>query len=302
MYGREADVIVVQSDRFVCSLLTRHGYFSIPEWVEMTLILPSSLTAYVDKLGSSAQKDIHDIERYRYTYEIAIDQEKLELFYHKMQLPYIEKRHRELLDPHFINYDDVQRNFHRGVLLLVKENEKYIAGSIIVTLGSTAYPSYLGVLDDDYYLPRGVGATLYYFPILWALEKSIRTINFGNSRPFLNSGDFLYKRKWDLRVQRSAIFYSNYAIRVREFNHQGTRDFCLHNPFIYELGSNLCGMITVAEPLTGERMDSLWKQYAAQGISKLTIFSYEPVDAKLREMVRAKHDDAVLLMDVKRKC
>jgi hypothetical protein len=296
-YSKDADVTVVKTDRFFSHFLKKKGFIIIPEWVEMSMTVPGGLQTLSDLKSSSAKKDIQTLQKYGYSYETSDDIEKLDFFYYKMCLPYIMKRHGKLALLELANYGDVKRNFKRGFLLFVKDSEKYIAGSLIIIRKKVAYPVYMGIVDDEVYLSRGVGAALYYFPLIWADKNGVNKINFGNTRTFLNSGDFQYKRKWGMTVNRSNIFFGIYGLLIHQPSSKKAIDVLENHPFIYEENTKLNGLIITQQPLTIEKIDSIWKHFFISGLSNLSIFSPLSIPDTTRNSVQSKYNDKILLFN-----
>jgi hypothetical protein len=296
-YSKDVDMVIIKTDLFFSHFLEKKRFLIIPEWIEMSITIPGSLKEFVDTLGSSAKKDIKLIDKFGYSYEISKEDEKLDFFYRKMCIPYLVKRHGQFALLDLIKYSDLKRNFKQGSLLLVKDKDKYIAGSMIVNLKNVAYPAYMGILDDSYYLPRGIGATLYYFPLSWAEKCRINSLNFGNTRTFLKSGDFQYKRKWKMTVNRSKYFFGIYGLMINQNIAKGTMSFLENNPFICANKMKLKGIIFLQQPLTYQKINSLWKKYYTSGFVNLSIFSFHNFNNDIRQYVKSNYKDKIVLID-----
>lgn len=296
-YSKDADLIVVRTDRFFSHFLNKKGFIIIPEWIEMSMAIQKNSGTLSQTLGSSAQKDIHTIQKYDLSYEISQDAEKFDFFYFNMCLPYMMKRHgnQALLDMN--DYENVKRNFRRGFLLFVKEKETYIAGSIIIIRKKTAYPVFMGILEDTVYLRHGVGAALYYFPFVWAMENGIKDINFGNTRTFLNSGDFQFKRKWKMTAKRSNIFFGIYGLMMNPNSKEKVLSFLENHPLICTNGGKLKGLIVTQQPLTYEKIDVLWKNYFTEGFAQLLIFSPYCYENKLNDTINLRYKNKLILIN-----
>lgn len=296
-YSKDADLIVVKTDRFFSHFLNKKGFIIIPEWIEMSMTIQKNFNNLSETLGSSAQKDIHTIQKYDLAYEISQDVEKLDFFYFNMCLPYMMKRHGNLALLDMIDYENVKRNFRRGFLLFVKEKEKYIAGSIIIIRKKTAYPVYMGILEDNVYLRHGVGAALYYFPFVWAMENGIKNINFGNTRTFLNSGDFQFKRKLKMTAKRSNIFFGIYGLMMNPNSKENALNFLENHPVICTNGVELKGLIVTQQLLTYEKIDVLWKNYFTEGFAQLLIFSPYCYENKLNDTINLRYKNKLILIN-----
>ena len=300
-YSKDVDLIVVKTDRFFSYFLKKKGFIIVPEWIEMSMTVPGNFHNLSEMQGSSAKKDIQTIQKYRFSYEVSHDPEKLDFFYFNMCLPYMMKRHGKLTLLDLVDYKDVKRNFRRGFLLFVKEKEKYIAGSVIIMRKKVAYPVYMGILDDDSYLHHGVGASLYYFPLVWADKKGIKKINFGNTRTFLNSGDFQFKRKWGMTAKRSNIFFGIYGVMMNHNSTDKAINLLENHPMIYADGAELKGLVVTQQPLTIEKVDTIWKNYYTDGFSYVSIFSPYCFENKIRATVKSRYKDKIILLNTMEK-
>ncbi|MCU0850646.1 MAG: hypothetical protein MUC80_05135 [Candidatus Thermoplasmatota archaeon] len=300
-YRKNFDVMIVKTDRFFSHLLRRKGFFIVPEWIEMGMPLPENLKTYYEALGSSAKKDIQTLEKHRFSYEISNDTEKLDFFYHTMCLSYMMKRHGALALFNLFDYSGVKKNFKRGFLLLVKDGPKYVAGAVIIVRKNVMYPVYMGIRDDDLYLNKGVGAALYHFPILWGIEQHIKTINFGNTRTFLNSGDFQFKRKWGMTAMNSRIFFGIYGLMMSSRSTDKLVTLLENHPLIYTSEGTLKGLVVTQQHLTMKNMDNIWKNYFTEGFSSLSIFSPYCLDDKMKETLTVKYKGKIVLSNIMEK-
>jgi hypothetical protein len=128
---------------------------------------------------------------------LSTDPENLEFFYEKMYLPYIQKRHNDaiILKKVFLQ-QDLKKN---GELLFVKKDGLISAGSFCNQTGETYSMLILGLIDEKY-ADEGAVAALFYYGINRALEKKARFFDFGLSKPFIDDGVCIYKRKWGGRI------------------------------------------------------------------------------------------------------
>ena len=89
------------------------------------------------------------------------------------------------------------------------------------------------IKEKNSLLKKGLGAASYYFLILWAKENSIKQIDFGTSRAFLNDGVSRFKRKWGTTIKKTkSITPSVFAFKACN-NSQIAQNFKMNNPFVY---------------------------------------------------------------------
>ena len=155
----------------------------------------------------------------------------------------------------------------------------------------------MGIVEEKLYLHRGVGAALYYFPFVWAMDNEIQNINFGNTRTFLNSGDFQFKRKWKMTAQRSDIFFGIYGLMMNPNSKEKVLNFLENHPLICTNGIDLKGLIVTQQALTYEKIDVLWKNYSTEGLTKLLIFTPYYFENTLNDTVNLNYKNKIVIID-----
>ena len=272
----KADLIFIGVDRLFSKLLTRQGFIILPEWVLFTLN-PSKQLPENRKLtrNKSLRGDIRRIKTHKYSYEISHDPAKFEYFYHHMYLPYISKRFGETTL--LTNFHQMKRIFEKGHLLLIKQKNEYLTGSVNLIQDESIFPHYIGIKEGKTeYLKQGALAASYYFTITWAKERGYKLIDFGQCRPFFNDGVFCYKKKWSMEIEskKSKRMKAIYGIKICNLN-QGARDFLARNPFIFIDQDKLKGLILTEQnhPLTLGEIQSILKTHYIPGVDCLLVIS-----------------------------
>ena len=228
----DCDAVFIKCDVFYTSYWRKKNFTIIPEWISMTLDISGSSEMIYKKLSDGAKDDIRKIKKYSYTYELSEDSDKLYFFYKKMYLPYICMRYGS--SAVCVTYFAMRLLFERdNKLMLIKQKDKYLAGSMFSVRNNKITATYTGIKDGNIeYLKQGVGAASYYFLIHWAKQEGIETLNFGTCRPFIDEGVFRYKRKWGATMAKQDGFTSG-IIAFKPFNYSnGLKSFLLNNPFV----------------------------------------------------------------------
>jgi len=175
--------------------------FKAQEWVRQVIDTSGSLEeivgAFHQKKRQLTGKLIH---KSGLTYRISNDLEDFHRFYHFMYLPLARQRYggNSVIRP----YEEMERVFKKGFLLLVTEGDSAVSGCLCF-VGKDHRLNFhsTGVLDgDESYIKKGAQLALYYFNILYAKEHGLDKVDTMKSRPFLNDGVYRTKREWGATV------------------------------------------------------------------------------------------------------
>lgn len=294
-----ADLIFIKIDGLFSRFLARQEFIIIPEWVLFMLDLSKPLQE-VWKLSKnkSLSEDLRRIRKHKYSYEITRDPAKFEYFYHQMYLPYIAKRYGKLML--LTDFHHMKRIFEKGVLLMVKKKNEYLAGNIIVMHNKSVLSAYIGIRQGKIeYLKQGALAASYYFTILWAKEKGYKWLDFGHCRPFLNDGVFCYKKKWGMEIKRSKRYRVVFGLKICNF-YQGVQDFLTNSPFIFIYHGQFKGLILANGdyPLTLEETQFLLKKHSIPGLDRLIIFSSQGFTEEATAWATSDHSQKLHLLSM----
>jgi hypothetical protein len=268
-----ADLIVVRTDVVSGELLFSEDYFTIPEWIASTLIVPESMTD-LSKVSHSVKDDLRVMRKRGFSFVVSHEDSDFGKFYETMYVPYIVQRHGSLAMVR--TFDQLKRRFDReGGLLFVEWKGQHIAGVLYTVQGETFSFLLLGVKDADFgYVRMGAIAALYYSAISWAQKLGCEQMDFGGSRPFLDDGVFRYKRKWGMRVEGKKHNMYVFILRVCNFNSE-TRSFLASNPFIFKDGRDLSALafVDTDHPIGLGKVRRLYKDYWTPGLKNLFCLS-----------------------------
>lgn len=270
-----ADIIFVKTDRFFIKLLRHFHFITIPEWINMIVDSSKSFEELEHNFSSGAQKDIKKTIKYGYSYELTDDQKKMEFFYHRMFLPYILERYGEEMPDYYLKYIHMilQRNTMK--LILVKDKETYISGGLVDIKGKKEFLPSMGILDGDIqYVKKYAPSALFYFHIVSAKKRDATSINYGNTRSFLNDGNYQFKRKWGMSVALSRFRWGLFGLNVLRKNN-AVSNFLAGNPFIFVEHEQLNGFFYVHkdQPATLTNLQNICRTYYTPGIVELIIVS-----------------------------
>ena len=202
-----------------------------------------------------------------------------------------------------MTYDFVKRQFRKGGLfndlLLIKEQDEYVAGVLLHYKKDKAKLSTLGVKDGNLdYVKNGAIGALFCFTFQWAREKGFAAIDFGGSRPFLKDGILRYKRKWNQKISNKKEI--GFFVGVLSET-DGAKGFFLNNPFIYEDQTGLNGAIFVAgdRHLSADDFARIHKQHYHQGLSKLVIYQFDQTNGITCSRVPPEFSDCIAVCSAK---
>ena len=267
------DLIIVKADRFFKKYF-KPGFLVIPEWVNLILDTSRSLEEIEKKFSNGAKKDIKKIKKYGYTYDLIQNPEKMEYFYDHMFLPFILDRHEEETRDLYLRYIKMILNRKSVKLLLVKDLDKTISGGLVDIRGKYEILPSMGVLDANHeYLKKYAASALFYFHILSAKERGIKTVNYGDTRSFVDDGSYQFKRKWGMEVTRSCFSFKIFGFKFLK-NNPPVLSFLENNPFIFEEDDKLKIFLYSNKPdLSIKDVQRFCRSYHAQGIEEIVLIS-----------------------------
>lgn len=223
----------------------------------------------VFKDSCSIKNDFRAVKKYNYEYIFLKDIESLKFFYKDMYLPHLTSRHK--FDRFVSSFNLVLESFKKGGLILLKRENRFLAGGVVELNKKEMRVKYFGVLNGDAsLLKKHVLSSLYYFCFKLAKENSIELIDLGFSRGFLNDGVLRYKAKWHTQVEFSKRQKTTFLLKIANFS-QPIKDFLLNNPFItLENDRTLVGNIYLDNNTLTEKEKSI-NRYKVGGLNKLKI-------------------------------
>jgi hypothetical protein len=281
--------VIVQVDKSNLNLLKSPNWFFIPDWVIGEINTP--LDEIVTK-NSSIKSDLRRIRKHSLHYEVTQDPHLFDEFYHNMYVPHITKAH--FSNAYIMSYDYMRAEFQNSELLLVKKQEKRIAG-ILIAYEEVPRLWSLGVRDSNpEYIKDGAVGALFYYSLLYLKGKGYSTINFGLSRPFLRDGVLQYKRKWTQRIVGTTSY--GYALKVLNYT-DPAKAFLQKNPFIFESHEELQGAVFVNadKALSSEELQKIDKKYFYDGLSKLYVYHFHNVEAIEQDSIPPELSDRIVL-------
>jgi hypothetical protein len=264
------------------------GFF-IPMWLLGEVDLPRD-TAATHKVSG----DLRRIRRHGLQFEITRDLGQLDDFYHNMHLPYITKTFGNCADP--CPYERMKTYFEFSDLLVIKNQERSIAGQLIMHYKAGPFLGDMGIRDGNReYVKDGAACALYHFGLQYLQEKGCKRAWLGYSRPFLRDGVLQFKKKWSQKITDS--YTNGFALHVLSYT-SAVRAFLGNNPFVFKRYGRFYGAVFADgdKPLSTEDAQQIDKDYFHPGLSRLFIYrlvaedpaTAEPLPEELCERIELR--------------
>lgn len=295
-------LMVIAVDKLLWRLFTKWTYFDVPFWVSS--LADISADSSLLWRGKDVKNAIRKVRNNKLSFEITQDPSQFDNFYYDMHRPYIAAAYgnRAIIHP----YDDVKKEFKNGELLLIKKENQYIAGAILIYKKMQAGGRLVGVKDGNFaYVKEGAVAAIYYFAARRFKERGYKKVDFGLSRPFLKDGALRYKRKWG----GSRIAYSSQADGIFLIaplrKTPGLKAFLINNPFIFvdnidKRKINGAIFVDSGHPFSQEELDEMYKEYYFDGMSNLYIYEFGKNTGRGEKISSLKFSNKIKLCSAER--
>jgi len=219
-------------------------------------------------------------KKYDLTFRVSNNIHDFNLFYHKMYLPYINKKFSQInlkLDL----YKEMKKFFDIGFLVLIVHKNKDIAGALCIPEDRSLMFRRVGIMDaDEQYNRLDAQMALYYFCIVIAREKGLSFMDTMISEPFLS--DSIYQSKW---MWGASVYHCNELSTTPYYfilNYSGKIvDFFQNNPAIIQTVQGLAGLIgwQGERDLTIANKKKLTKTYYAPGLDSMLLLTHDSDEA-----------------------
>lgn len=268
------DGFFFETRKSFCRFLNKKHHFIIPDWINTEIDLSLDMDTRA-KFCKTTKCNIKRIRKNNWQFEISRKISDFDHFYYNMYMPYVEKRYQNMALVR--KYDDMQTSFKNGELLLIRDNNEYVAGSLIDYKMMNGIPrlTQLGVLNGHQaYVAKGAISAIYYYAIEYLKKQGHSKIYFGWTRSFLKDGVLNYKKSWGgCRVSLESgrvLILKPYALN------SAIKSFLVNNPFITIHRNQPIGVVFLDEDQTGRRIkfDSLKQKYSLDGLSEFVLYTF----------------------------
>lgn len=295
-------LMVIGANKLLWRWFRKRTYFNVPFWVS-SLADTSGDTSLLWG-GKDVKNAIRKVRNNKLSFEITQDPSRFDDFYYEMYRPYAMATYgnQAIIYP----YDHSKKEFKNGELLLIKKENQYIAGTILVYKKMQASGRLVGVKDGNFdYVKEGAIDAIYYFVVRRFKEKGYKKIDLGLSRPFLKDGVLRYKRKWGGR-QISCSSRVDGAYYVEPLvNTPGLRVFLINNPFIF-IGDinkkriNEAIFVDSGHSFSGEELEQIYNKYYFDGMSNLYIYEFGKNTDRTEKILSEKFSEKIRLCSAER--
>lgn len=276
--GLSGDVVIVEAYRRLVRKLPHQNAIVLPHYVFPILDVRGDWQDVRGRLHKTVRThELRLVRKYEYTYEMSHDPQDFEEFYHQMYLPTMDKRHGELSSP--MSIAKAYRYFQHGWLFRVERDNDWVSGLICYRRQNVVIAQIMGVRDADAQLIReGAASTLYYTAVHWANQHGYEAVNFLGTEPFLEAGQFRYKRKWGVTVSIPPQLHRRVWLKVRRVT-PAVSTFLQENPCIVidDRRKELYGLIVMDDlhSVTTDTKERWEERYATPGLSHLVVRSVD---------------------------
>jgi hypothetical protein len=295
-------LMVIAVDKLLWRWFRKRAYFNVPFWVSSFADISGD--SFPAHMSEGLKYDMRKLRKNKLSFEMTESLSHLDNFYHNMYRPYAVTAHgnRAIIPP----FAYMKRKFSNGELLLIKKENQYIAGALLVYEKMQARAMFLGVKDGNFdYVKEGAVTAIYYFQMLRFKEKGYKKVELGSSRPFLKDGVLRYKRKWGGR-QISTSPHADGAYYVEPLaNRPGLRAFLVNNPFIFvdnmdKRRINGAVFVDSDHSFSQEELEQMYKEYYFDGMSNLYIYEFGKNTNRTEKILLLKFSDKIRLCSAER--
>ena len=234
----KCDLVLLRSSEFARRLGFARSWYFIPSWISCETRFDEE-AVFVGK-SPSRRRDIKQIDKNEFRYEITRDAERLSYFHERMYKPLIQKSHGGAALAMSREYMMEKVSTADAELVEIYQRDESVAGSFILYENGIPRLFSEGVLDGDKrYFRQGVGMAIYLFSFRHLLSRGFDRANVGRSRAFLRDGALYFKRRLGISIVDSTP--TGYVLRALS-DSSGVKEFLFNNPFVTMESGKLKGV------------------------------------------------------------
>jgi hypothetical protein len=296
-YSCVADMLFADVELLYSKILARDNFLQIPQWIRQVYSIPDTWEGVLASFRKNTRKtDLRKVRKYNFSYKISTSDKDFKEFYHKMHVPYLQKRFDDLviIEPEW----KFLRQCRKGQLMQIIREDEVVAAVLLHMADSRLAYVWVGVpehIKGDMF--NGAFSAMYYFTILYGYLNGCREIDFLGTRPILNDGLFRYKRKWGTHVLDSPIPRGDILIKPLRLR-CGLAHFFASYYFLARDGKKLSGNILFdSGKLRRDDLSELIENYYTSGIKCLNIFCLNGFEEDASQTAR-EHGGLLQLHDL----
>lgn len=289
--SQDCSLMILEINKNSRRLLNKKEGFFIPCWIGSEADISTDISTIIHKKALSS--DLSKMKKHPVQFEFTKEPYQFDNFYYTMYLPYINRVHENRVN--ILPYETMKRRFKRCDLILMKRDNEYIAGDMILYEDGVPHLWFLGIKDGntDYLKDRVVGI-INHFAIEYLKQKGYKRIHFGTTRSFMNDSIFQYKKNRYLQLQVIGSSETGFLIKplTKSIN---VKDFFLRNPFIHVEDNKFYGAVFIDsdKPHTREDFEKIYKTYYIKGLTRLNIYVFGNGEKGMRELIPPELHDSV---------
>jgi hypothetical protein len=207
-------LVICDVNRLVKWRFQRIHCIRVLPWLRSYLDVSSPVESIIKRMTKHRRRNVSKVKKQDFEYGVSHDPADLDLFYHKMYIPYINKRYDDRAIIHL--YEEQREVFEkRGQLLCVKYQGALIAACLgtLRRYDKTFSALLLGVDQEHVHaVKQDVIMALYWHVISWAHANHLHIVDFGRTRARLTDGVFEFKRRWGMQFKRDITTYTMWTL------------------------------------------------------------------------------------------
>ena len=266
----EVDLVIA---RFHAGLGRRwlgRRYVAVPESVSSRADVPAD-----GSLPPQARRGQHGnlraLRKAGLRWEVSHRFEDFDRFYHEMYLPFVRARFGAFADATTWGY--LRSGFMLGGLMWIIDGDMLIAGTIYSVEDGVLYSWVGGTAGGDVeLLKRGVAPAMDVFSFELAHHLGAASYDMAMSRPVLNDGVLLYKKRWGAGLRGGQITHCNFYLRWDRPSTRLSRVLASLPVAVHD-GGRLSGVVVCDRPAEAEEVERLATTYAMQGLRRLYVMA-----------------------------
>lgn len=279
----EADIEIIDIGWPYVGFFGRHGSFlEFADWINMTLPIEGDWSNVIRSFRNTTRNnDLRLIRRNQYRFELATDSASAKTFYEEMYLPSVSQRHGDasIIAP----LAHVLKRARQGKLLQVFKGDDLVIAGVIYPKDDILYFLWQGAPQRFRKRPpEGAVSALYYFGILYAFDNGLHYVDFAGTRPFMDFGDFRFKRKWGAFVDDS---FSPNALLVRPLNNDDNTISLFEELPLIARGDDGLEAVVVrrGNSVNEDTLRTLDKYYNCEGLARFVVIDVFEIDCTATE-------------------
>ncbi|MFA9477756.1 hypothetical protein ACERK3_05545 [Phycisphaerales bacterium AB-hyl4] len=246
------------------------AYLRVPEAVACRAALPAEGALPVRAKRGQA-RNLRVLRRSGLGWDVSHDACDFVRFYERMYVPFAEHRFGEMA--YVRGMQRLRSHFLRGGLIRVMDDGQWVGGVVYGVDSGCLRVWVVGLAEGDTaLLERGVMTANWAFAFERAQQLGLTSCHMGLSRPTLNDGVLVYKKRWGAALGDRQPTHCDLFARWDRFN-ATVRRWLQVSPMLFHDDGRLSGLTGVDEPTECEGLERLAVELAMPGMRRLCVVS-----------------------------